>query len=592
MNRLDIPSLGCTIAHLYLLHPPAMFSRPFHPNRFLRSVYGTEPFIAYCRERRIAFEQSPTLPLQKEDARAGPRRSPNCPVSAARVELELATVNEMAGGDAIAHLLEAAEGKDLPPDAVPSGAPVALWFFLHHPALFREVFLHHEIEEVDSWRTAQAAVGLDVSDLSARTTGLAEGLVIFPPARGERFVLHREAHRLQTSCCFIGQVADRLQFLDAFTDRGQATTQRVRPAQMVFFVYYPEDGTVLLKSPLRSRADDQALRSLRHGGPRVRRPLRRRCFPPGAPQGAVPPAPGREDMEMVRVKALHLRYPPARACGSSSWRRSPVTSRRHRPPAPLAHRARRPRPAPVAHAELQVRLRTEGQSKSYAIRLWPNRCNISQTPLGDRFRSCLKRWGPLPCGTAVNSSSASSIKRIPPTSRRKTGTAARAGSAPLAGPGLRGSGARPESDPQLSALRRGRALPLRGPAAVNCRSTVDSRDLHLWRLNLDAFLHWIVGQWKLRGGVRRIDGQLWQLGTLHTPGTVHECFYHRAGGFSEAARSRIAAYRRQRPVRVCLPERDDAVHRPHLSLLELLHAGEVLSLADPSPLLRPRERSV
>lgn len=150
----------------------------------------------------------------------------------------------------------------------------------------------------------------------------------------------------------------------------------------------------------------------------------------------------------------------------------------------------------------------------------------------------------------------------------------------------------PGRNPIPSCPHCGEGVPYRcaGRLLCNqCRSMVDPRHLQLWRLNLDAFLHWIAGRWELRGGVRRIDGRLWQLGTLHTPGGVHECFYRGGGGLSEAARNRLAAYRQALVLYgVCLPEQDDAVRRPHLSLLELLHAGEALSLTDPSPLLRPR----
>lgn len=374
-----------------------MFTRPFHPDRFLRSVYGTEPFLDYCRQRRIAFEQTLSAALGPGDTRRWAAALAELPHERhAQVELELATVNEMAGGDATAHLLEAAEGKALPPDTIPNGAPVALHFFLHSPSLFREVFLHHEIEEVDSWRTAQAAPGLDAPGLADRAAGLAERLrAYFRPHEATGAFCTVEAHRLQTSCCFIAQVADRLQFLEAFTDRGQATTQRVRPAQTVLFVYYPEDGTVLLKSPLRSRERTAKLFDL-FGQAVLGSAVR--CddvaFHLEPLKGPFHPLPDGEDMEMVRVKALHLRYPPR--AGRRQLKLETLSSD---DPAAIDHLLLSHVGSDaldqlwVAHAELQVRLRTEGQSKSYAIRLWPNRCNISQTPLGDCFRSCLKRWG-------------------------------------------------------------------------------------------------------------------------------------------------------------------------------------------------------
>ena len=47
----------------------------------------------------------------------------------------------------------------------------------------------------------------------------------------------------------------------------------------------------------------------------------------------------------------------------------------------------------VLHAELQVRLRVGAHRKSVLIRLWPDRCSLNQTALGERLRECLKRWG-------------------------------------------------------------------------------------------------------------------------------------------------------------------------------------------------------
>ena len=44
-----------------------MFLRPFHPNRFLQSVYGTEPFLDYCRLREIPIEQHLSSTLTKAE---------------------------------------------------------------------------------------------------------------------------------------------------------------------------------------------------------------------------------------------------------------------------------------------------------------------------------------------------------------------------------------------------------------------------------------------------------------------------------------------------------------------------------------------
>jgi hypothetical protein len=47
----------------------------------------------------------------------------------------------------------------------------------------------------------------------------------------------------------------------------------------------------------------------------------------------------------------------------------------------------------VSYAELQVTLRVEGGSKSFLLQLWSNRSNLGQTPLHERLRTCLRRWG-------------------------------------------------------------------------------------------------------------------------------------------------------------------------------------------------------
>src|SRR5436305_1230756 len=125
----QLSQLGCTIGHQYFLPSPAMFTRRFHPDRFLRSVYGTQPFVDYCRQRHIAFEQTlSTSPGAADLQRWSAALSQLSHEEHAQVELELATVNEMAGRDAVAHLIEAAGEQELPGDTIPAGAPLALWF--------------------------------------------------------------------------------------------------------------------------------------------------------------------------------------------------------------------------------------------------------------------------------------------------------------------------------------------------------------------------------------------------------------------------------------------------------------------------------
>src|SRR5947209_4361015 len=99
-------------------------------------------------------------------------------------------------------------------------------------------------------------------------------------------------------------------------------------------------------------------------------------------------------MEQIRLKALHLQY-PAHA-GRRQVKLETLASDEGSAVEQLLRSHLRGgvlEQLRVCHAELQVRLRVAGQSKNYLIRLWPDRCNLGQSPLGDRFRACLQHWG-------------------------------------------------------------------------------------------------------------------------------------------------------------------------------------------------------
>ncbi len=374
-----------------------MFTRTFHPDRFLRSVYGTQPFVDYCERRGLPFAQTLAKPLETEDARRWMATLAELPHDEhARVELELTKVNEMATHEALAHLLEAVEGEILPPDSLPGGAPLALWFFLNEPDLFHQVFLHHEIRELTCWRTAQASPGLATTDLAGRTRALnAQLREFFHLQEGTAGFCTAEAYPLSEAVCFVGQVADRLQFLESFTDGGKLTSARVRPALPVLFVYYPSDGRVFLKSHLRSRDRTQDL-FRRFGQAVLDSPVA--CdddaFDLDLLLHPFHPLPDADDMEMIRIKTLHLRYPERDGRRQikletrvSDEQGAIETLLRSHLRGGIGQELR------VCHAELQVRLRLAGGTKNYLIRLWRNRCTLNQTPLGNRFRACLARWG-------------------------------------------------------------------------------------------------------------------------------------------------------------------------------------------------------
>jgi hypothetical protein len=392
---LDGWVLGRTIGCFEIPHP--MFSRPFDPSGFLRSVHSTEPFLDYCRERNVSFLQTPLASQTEDPCRWAAALAQLPPDQRARVELELAAVHAMAGTEAVAHLVETAGPGHLPPESVPGGAPLALWFSLHHPVFFHEVFLHHETRDADSWRIARGPRWLALADLKGLGSALANTLMdFFWEREGASQCCIVDAHRLTGAACFVARVADRTQSFDIFTAGGRQARHQLRPALPVLFVYHPRHGTVLLKSHVRSR--DRTVELFQRFGQAVLgspvacddafdlEPLKRPFHP----------LPDADDMELVRVKTLHLRYPER--AGRQQLNLQTLTSddpramddllRAHVSDDLLADLR-------VAHSELHVRLRVDGWSKNHLVRLWPDRCDVGPGPVGDRLLTCLRRWGLL-----------------------------------------------------------------------------------------------------------------------------------------------------------------------------------------------------
>jgi hypothetical protein len=378
-----------------------MFVRNFYPDRFLRTICGTDPFRDYCRERGIAFDVASTAAMQAEDYQRWLTALAGLPNDhQVQIDLEFARINEMADRDAVAHCLKAAEGQELPSDQIPGEAAVALWFFLHHPKIFHEVFLHQEAAEREGWHNAQAPSGLGLNYLEAKAAALAASLKDFFQAReGIGRFCAVDAYHLSEAYCFVAHISDRVQVVEAFTSRGELNVQRLWPAVPVLFAYYPQDGTVLLKSHLHS--SDWILELFQRFARAVlgvelgQEHCLGHVFELDLLKRRFDPLPDADDMQMVRVKTLHLLYPERQGRRqvrfetllSDEQFAVPHLVQAHLTGVGLFDQLQ------VAHAELQIKLHVDGESKSYIVRLWPNRCNLSQTPLAERFRACLQRWG-------------------------------------------------------------------------------------------------------------------------------------------------------------------------------------------------------
>lgn len=374
-----------------------MFLRDFFPGQFLHSVYGTVPFVEYCRQRGVPFEQNEKRPRPADALERWMSALAELPRgSHAAVELDLAKVNELSAEGAMALLLQAAGPGPIPPDSVPSGAPVSLWFLLHRPDVFHEVLMRHESGECMAWRTVRVAAGLPLRNLRAKAVDLETELRgFFRRSDASNPPCAVDARCIAGGYYFTAQVAERLRFLQLFTDDGRVGMRRVRPALPVAFAYYPDSGTALLGSPLRpgDRAEELLRRVLQavlgvapldDGVPYDLDPLK----------GPFRPLPDADDMESVRVRALHLRSP-----GRTGRRTLRLETLSKDGPFAVeemlrAHLSEAILPdLRVCYAELQVRMRVEGGSRTYVIRLWPDRSNLGPTAFGDRLRACLRRWG-------------------------------------------------------------------------------------------------------------------------------------------------------------------------------------------------------
>jgi hypothetical protein len=161
----------------------------------------------------------------------------------------------------------------------------------------------------------------------------------------------------------------------------------------VTFAYNPADGSVLLNSPLR--AADRVAGLFRCFGQAVlggEVATGGEAYDLDRLKGTCSLPPDAPDMETARVRALHLRY-PARL----GRRLLKLETLAGDTPTAIGQLLRAhagdAEDLTVTHAELQVRLLVAGRPRNVPVRLWRDRSSLGRTPLGERLRRCLLRWG-------------------------------------------------------------------------------------------------------------------------------------------------------------------------------------------------------
>jgi hypothetical protein len=376
-----------------------MLRRRFLLNRTLRALVGTEPFSEYCASRGISFAVRSNSTIEG-DIEAAWREALTMlpPEKQAEIELELAQVNELAHRGGIYSLIDACAERDLPADLIPGEAAQALWFLVRHPDVFQEVFFHEEVQEVESWQNARAAPGIGIDDHRTARRSFEQAITgFFRAHEGTGRYCASHSYRLTDPEChvFVGYVSDRLRILEAFSEAGEHRPHRIHPASRVIVAYYPGDGSLLLKARQRALSKVTALLAA------FSQAVLHVDFDPSSLNARYDldrlkermdfPLP--EGMLAARLKAIELAYPVTEGRRRVRFETNASDDRLAVYRLLENHISQRDRERlRVIFAEIQAGISVRGRPKNVFVRLWPNRCTLNQTPIGELLQRCLRSW--------------------------------------------------------------------------------------------------------------------------------------------------------------------------------------------------------
>lgn len=372
-----------------------VFAREFEWRRFVHGVWATAPMRDYCARHGVPCPKMGPHPPTAADEFTGwaAYRALDRDTQAA-IEFDARRVNELATPDANALLLEAAGDEAKPPPDVPAGQALSLWYFLHHPALFREVFHRYRSTPIGVWRFGRATPGLmpdRLQDWAATLTALLP--TVFEDRTGVPGAAV-EGYTTPDGFVFEVLVSERVQRISAFSPQGLPAVVDIRPAATVVFTYEAATGAVRLYSRQQSRTRVRSLFDV--FGRAVGCPVRPepRVYDLDRLKRPVLFAPDGPDMEAVRVRALSLTYPPHHA-----RRRLTLEAAATDDPEAVYDLVRTHvdrhllDQMSVTHAELLVSLRSAGDRRGVPVRLWADGCSLAHDRVGLRLLDCLTSWG-------------------------------------------------------------------------------------------------------------------------------------------------------------------------------------------------------
>lgn len=301
---------------------------------------------------------------------------------------ELEAITDLTAPLGNSHLLDAA-WPDCPPAGVARGTPLALWFLLRRPDFFDAVWRNHLHRDLDVSRAARVEpcpkpkTPTDAPDRllgELRALGLAQGWSVIRHDLSQAGALALVAERSATG----KGVAESL----------PAGLDRPLQSDRLEFSWYPAQGTLLLHpglGPEQHLLDLLAAFARSVGAGSL---LAGPAFDTDRLRWPFPPPPDDLDLEEVRLKCLHLRYPERDGSrlvllDTLETDTSAAVEElldRHVPQETLLELG-------VHQADIQLRLRVGDGSRHHLIRLYPNFCDLGRGALGERLLACVRRWG-------------------------------------------------------------------------------------------------------------------------------------------------------------------------------------------------------
>lgn len=318
--------------------------------------------------------------------------------SANRLETDLRDINDMATEDGVLALLEIAESKGIHPqekiEPLTGDHDKALYFFLHHPAVFDVASITHHVTDLKA--KAERNLRKRAADFVAKNgDALAKSLrghLLSIDGRGRECAVN--VYKQEGRVCFIAYPEDFAKAPLCYVGT-RLKRHPLRPTFEIVFLYFPQTGKVELSSkggPKRQMElfkifnrvvleDEQAVAELE-------KTYRLEKFLDGSLNLSTR---AEDEVEYVRLQKLRLLhkfddYRIALDLKQANGLESMTTI--------LGKFHVRPSAFSVVQAEIKMKFPGRGRKGSVTIQLsYPDKCNLNDSPNHLKAKKYLEEWG-------------------------------------------------------------------------------------------------------------------------------------------------------------------------------------------------------